>query len=78
MDKPDCPQKLPYVVEVEPGTYAWCSCGKSDRQPYCDGSHGGTAFSPVIEKVTEKKTVAWCGCKASDNGAFCDGSHSRL
>ncbi len=78
MDKPDSPQKLPYVLEVEPGTYAWCSCGKSDRLPFCDGRHSGTAFVPVIEEITEKKTVAWCGCRESKRGAFCDGSHSQL
>lgn len=78
MEEPNCPQKLPYVLEVEPGTYAWCSCGRSDSQPYCDGSHAGTAFLPLIEKVEEKKRVAWCGCKKSSAGAMCDGSHSRI
>ena len=71
-------QKTPYVVDVEPGTYAWCACGHSSNQPYCDGSHAGSDVSPVIEQVTEAKTVAWCGCKASGNGAFCDGSHAKL
>ena len=78
MEEPNCPQKLPYVLEVEPGTYAWCSCGRSDNQPYCDGSHAGTSFLPLIEKVEEKKRVAWCGCKKSSAGAMCDGSHSRI
>lgn len=77
-DSPDIPQKAPYVLDLEPGTYAWCSCGRSGKQPYCDGSHGGTAFLPVIERLTEAKKVAWCGCKHSKNGAFCDGSHSKL
>ena len=71
-------QKSPYVMEVEEGTYAWCSCGHSSNQPYCDGSHQGTEYSPLIENVTEKKTVAWCGCKHSSNGPFCDGSHAKL
>ena len=36
-------QKAPYMVEVEEGkTYFWCSCGQSDNQPFCDGSHKGT------------------------------------
>lgn len=78
MEEPECPQKLPYVLEVEPGTYHWCACGRSDGQPYCDGSHAGTSFLPVTERVEEKKMVAWCGCKRSGSGAMCDGSHSRV
>jgi CDGSH-type Zn-finger protein len=71
-------QKSPYVMEVEPGTYAWCSCGQSTNQPYCDGSHKGSGMAPLIEKVAEKKTVAWCGCKHNAAGPFCDGSHKSL
>ncbi|NNF02535.1 MAG: CDGSH iron-sulfur domain-containing protein [Bacteroidia bacterium] len=78
MDKPEIPQKNPYVITCEPGTYAWCACGKSSKQPYCDGSHKGSEFSPVIEKITETKIVAWCGCKNSGNKPFCDGSHSKI
>ena len=78
MSEPKIPQKSPYVMEVEPGTYAWCACGASANQPYCDGSHAGTEFRPVVEKVEETKKVAWCGCKHSKNGAFCDGSHAQL
>ena len=71
-------QKMPYVMDVEPGRYAWCSCGHSSKQPYCDGSHKGSGMAPILEEVTEAKKVAWCGCKASGNGPFCDGSHSKL
>ena len=78
MSEPKIPQKSPYVIEVEPGTYAWCSCGASANQPYCDGSHKGTDFRPTIEKVEETKKIAWCGCKHSNNGSFCDGSHAKL
>lgn len=78
MEKPEIAQSSPFVMEVEPGTYAWCSCGKSQNQPYCDGSHQGTSFTPVIEQIEEKKTVAWCGCKYSGNSPFCDGAHNNL
>ena len=48
MNKPICPQKSPYVLAGEKKKYAWCSCGKSAQQPFCDGSHKGTEFSPII------------------------------
>ncbi len=78
MEKPTIAQKSPIVVQVEPGTYAWCSCGLSTKQPYCDGSHKPTAFKPVIEKVEVAKTVAWCGCKHTGKAPFCDGAHKSL
>lgn len=74
----EIPQKSPYVMEVEPGTYAWCACGKSANQPYCDGSHAGSDFTPKVETISEKKTVAWCGCKRTQGAPFCDGSHAGL
>lgn len=72
-------QKAPYAVEVEAGkSYWWCACGKSASQPFCDGSHKGTAFSPVEYKAEESKTAYFCGCRQSGNGAFCDGTHTKL
>jgi len=79
MSEKKIPQKSPYVIEVEAGRYAWCSCGHSSNQPYCDGSHKGTGMTPIVEVVEEKKRVAWCGCKHNTNGTpFCDGSHKQL
>jgi CDGSH-type Zn-finger protein len=52
------------------------SCGKS--QPFCDGSHKGTGFTPKKQDIAEAKTVAWCGCKHTHNGCFCDGTHAKL
>ncbi|PCJ85276.1 MAG: glutamate synthase [Flavobacteriales bacterium] len=78
MDTPNIPQKMPYVMDLEPGKYFWCACGKSGNQPYCDGSHKDTSFTPIMEEITEAKKVAWCGCKHSGNRPFCDGSHSKL
>ncbi|MAG57159.1 MAG: glutamate synthase [Planctomycetes bacterium] len=78
MSDPECPQKTPYMVDEEPGPKAWCACGKSASQPYCDGSHAGSGIGPEVVTIDEKKTVAWCGCKRSKNGPFCDGSHASL
>jgi CDGSH-type Zn-finger protein len=77
--KAEIPQKSPYAVEVESGkTYYWCACGKSKNQPFCDGSHQGSAFTPVEYKATESKTVYFCGCKQTANQPLCDGAHSKL
>jgi CDGSH-type Zn-finger protein len=78
MSDPLIPQKSPFVLQMQPGAYWWCACGKSASQPFCDGSHKGTGFSPVEAKIDVAKTVAWCGCKHSKNKPFCDGSHARL
>jgi len=78
MEEPKIAQKSPYVLDLEPGTYYWCACGKSDNQPFCDGSHKGSEFTPKLVEIKEKKQVALCGCKHSKNGAFCDGTHAKL
>ncbi len=78
MTKPEIPMRVPCVLDVQPGTYAWCSCGRSKKQPYCDGSHAGTGFAPRIEQIAEARKVAWCGCKQSKTKPFCDGSHKTL
>ena len=79
MSDPVIAQKSPYAVEVEAGkSYWWCSCGKSKSQPFCDGSHQGSEFSPVEYQAKESGTVYFCGCKHSKTGALCDGSHTSL
>ncbi len=64
-------------MEMQPGRYAWCSCGESKKRPFCDGNHSETGLYPVIEIIEEVKTIAWCGCKRSEKGAYCDGSHTK-
>lgn len=71
--------KEPAGVEIEEGkTYAWCACGESSNQPYCDGSHKGSEFNPVVFKADESKTAYLCQCKQTGNSPFCDGTHSTL
>ena len=78
MNEPVIANKNPAVLELEPGTYWWCACGRSSNQPWCDGSHKGTQFEPVELNIEESKKYALCQCKHSNNGAFCDGTHRQL
>ncbi len=72
-------QKSPYAIEVEEGkNYFWCSCGKSNNQPFCDGSHKGSGFTPTKYKAETAKKVYFCGCKHTNNGVLCDGTHKGL
>jgi CDGSH-type Zn-finger protein len=78
MENPVIAQKSPFILDSEAGTYYWCACGKSAKQPFCDGSHKGSDFVPKKTELKEFKKNAWCGCKQSKNGAFCDGTHRSL
>ncbi len=78
MSEPICAQPAPYGVELEPGSYWWCACGRSKNQPFCDGSHKGSEFTPVKFDLTEAKKVWLCGCKRTGTPPFCDGTHSKL
>ncbi len=70
--------KAPIILETEPRSYAWCSCGLSTKQPFCDGSHGPTGMLPKHVVVEEKKKIAWCACKLTSTPPFCDGSHKKI
>jgi CDGSH-type Zn-finger protein len=79
MPKPEVAQKELYPVELEAGKrYAWCACGYSTNQPFCDGSHKGTGFSPEVFTAEDAKTTYLCGCKHTGSVPFCDGSHGAL
>ena len=78
MSNPVIAQKAPYAVELKPGDYYWCACGQSKNQPFCDGSHKGTGFTPTKFTLTEAKTVYLCGCKHTATAPFCNGTHKSL
>ncbi|MCK5880902.1 MAG: CDGSH iron-sulfur domain-containing protein [Sinobacterium sp.] len=77
--KPTVAATTPSWEPLEPGkTYQWCACGLSKKQPYCDGSHAGTEFSPLAFSVEEagKKPICWC--KATKKPPYCDGAHNNI
>jgi CDGSH-type Zn-finger protein len=78
MAEPKIADKQPKGLKTKAGVYYWCACGESKNQPYCDGSHRGTEFTPVQVAIEEEKDVYWCMCKHSKNKPYCDGSHHRL
>ena len=78
MSEPVIAQKSPIAVDVEAGkTYYWCSCGRSASQPFCDGAHKGSDFTPAAFTAEKTETVYFCACKHSHKGALCDGSHQH-
>jgi CDGSH-type Zn-finger protein len=79
MDKPIVASKTPFAVEVSAGkNYFWCACGQSKQQPFCDGSHKGTTFSPIKYTADTDKKIRFCGCKNTANQPLCDGSHNQI
>jgi CDGSH-type Zn-finger protein len=75
MDKPVVADTKPVVLDLEPGKYAYCTCGRSANQPFCDGRHSGTGFAPKMFEVLETTKSALCACKQTTNAPYCDGAH---
>jgi len=78
-DEPVCAQKGPYQVKLDAGrAYFWCACGRSAKQPFCDGSHKGTGLEPHRFVAEASGTFNLCGCKSTDDRPNCDGTHNML
>jgi len=79
MSKPNIADRKPIPVNLEDGEeYYWCACGRSQNQPFCDGSHRGTDFTPVGFKAAETGEAWLCMCKHTANPPYCDGTHAKL
>lgn len=79
MTEPVVAQKSPYAADVEAGKkYWWCACGRSQKQPYCDGSHKDTGLTPLLFTAEKTGKVYLCGCKSTAKKPFCDGTHGRI
>ena len=79
MSKPTVANNKPSAVDLTAGEkYFFCTCGKSSNQPFCDGSHAGTGFSPQPFTAEETGKAFLCACKQSSNLPFCDGKHAKV
>ena len=79
MATPNIAARAPIEVAVEAGkTYWWCACGRSSKQPFCDGSHKGSEFTPMEWQAAESTQKWFCACKHTAGKPFCDGTHKKL
>lgn len=79
MSDPVIAQKAPYAVTLTAGEkYFFCTCGRSQKQPWCDGAHKGSGMAPHIFTAEADGEAYLCGCKATRTKPFCDGSHNDL
>jgi CDGSH-type Zn-finger protein len=79
MADPVIAARAPIGVDLEAGkTYYWCTCGKSANQPFCDGSHKGSEFTPRAYTPELSGKAYLCACKRTHNAPLCDGSHKAL
>ena len=79
MSKGKIASKDPSIEALEAGKkYFWCSCGLSQSQPFCDGSHKSTDFEPVCFQAKQKGKRAICCCKQTKTPPYCDGTHNEL
>lgn len=79
MTKPVISNNQPTKVNLKKGSeYYFCVCGRSNNQPFCDGSHAGTSFKPKAFKAENDGDAFLCACKHSRNAPYCDGSHKQF
>ena len=78
-ETPEIGGRAPLAIDVEAGkSYWWCACGRSKTQPFCDGSHKGSEFSPLEFTAELSGEAVFCTCKRTGTRPICDGSHKKL
>ena len=79
MSKPTVAANKPIKIELKSGEkYFFCACGKSATQPFCDGSHKGTGFSPKVFLAEKEEDARLCMCKQTSDPPYCDGTHAKI
>jgi len=79
MSNPIVADNKPVKVNLRKGQeYHFCTCGRSKSQPFCDGSHVGTSFTPRVIVTDEDEEAFLCACKHTGNAPYCDGSHKQF
>ena len=79
MEKPIIAGNKPIAINLEQGKeYYFCTCGRSANQPFCDGSHQSTLFTPKAFIAEKDGDTYLCACKHTNNAPFCDGTHSQF
>ena len=73
-----CGQGPVQIEAVQDKRYAWCSCGLSDKQPFCHGAHKGYDFFPKIFTESKNKKIFLCNCKKTKTAPYCDGTHNKI
>ncbi len=82
-------KKSPVTLTLDQGWYLWCSCGATDRSPFCDAAHvklrpvvvNGRKTRPRPKAFKVKKDgdeVTLCRCLKTATPPFCDGTHASL
>ncbi len=79
MSNPIIANNHPAQVSLEKGQeYYFCRCGRSKKQPFCDGSHRDTSFTPLRFNAEESGDAYLCQCKHTGTAPFCDGTHKQF
>lgn len=79
MNKPKIAGRQPVPVKLKQDEeHYWCSCGESNNQPFCDGTHKSTSFKPCAFKAMTSDEAYLCMCKHTKNPPYCDGTHNKL